>query len=76
MTRAQILQAMQDEVVKSTVYQIRYEAIIVLYQAASMGNHGQEADLHRQNLHALLDVMLDGLSTIQMLQRQLMLLRD
>lgn len=76
MNRTQILKAMQDEVLKSTVFQKRYEATMGLYQAACLDNHGQEADLHRQNLHALLDLMLDGLSTVQMLQRQLMLLRD
>lgn len=76
MNRSQILRAMQDEVVKSTVYQKRYEATIGLYQAACMDNHGQEADLNRQNLHALLDLMLDSLASVQMLQRQLMLLRD
>lgn len=76
MNRTQILKAMQDEVLKSTVFQKRYEATMGLYQAACLDNHGQEADLHRQNLHALLDLMLDGLSTIQMLQRQLMHCRD
>lgn len=76
MNRSQILRAMHDEVVKSTVYQKRYEATIGLYQAACMDNHGQEADLNRQNLHALLDLMLDSLASVQMLQRQLMLLRD
>lgn len=76
MNRAQILKAMQDEVLKSTVFQKRYEATMGLYQAACLDNHGQEADLNRQNLHALLDLMLDGLSTVQMLQRQLMHLRD
>ena len=76
MNRDQILKAMQDEVLKSTVFQKRYEATMGLYQAACLDNHGQEADLHRQNLHALLDLMLDGLSTVQMLQRQFMLLRD
>ena len=76
MNRTQILNAMQDEVLKSTVFQKRYEATMGLYQAACLDNHGQEADLHRQNLHALLDLMLDGLSTVQMLQRQLMHCRD
>jgi hypothetical protein len=76
MNRTQILKAMQDEVLKSTVFQKRYEATMGLYQAACLDNHGQEADLHRQNLHALLDLMLDGLSTVQMLQRQLMHCRD
>lgn len=76
MNRTQILKAMQDEVLKSTVFQKRYEATMGLYQAACLDNHGQEADLYRQNLHALLDLMLDGLLTIQMLQRQLMHCRD
>lgn len=76
MNRAQIVQAMQEEVLKSTVYQQRYDAALHMYQAACLDNHGQEADLNRQNLHALLDLMLDSLASVQMLQRQLMLLLD
>lgn len=76
MNRARIVQAMQEEVLKNTVYQRRYDAALHMYLAACLDNHGQEADLNRQNLHALLDLMLDGLSTIQMLQRQLMHCRD
>lgn len=76
MNRTQILKAMQDEVLKSTVFQKRYDAALHLYQAACLDNHGQEADLNRNNLHALLDLMLDSLASVQMLQRQLMLLRD
>ncbi|ALH23758.1 hypothetical protein FDH70_gp72 [Pseudomonas phage PaMx25] len=76
MNRAQLLQAMQEEVLKNTVYQRRYDAALSMYQAACLDNHGQEADLNRQNLHALLDLMLDSLASVQMLQRQLMLLRD
>lgn len=76
MNRSQILRAMHDEVVKSTVYQKRYDAALHMYQAACLDNHGQEADFNRQNLHALLDLMLDSLASVQMLQRQLMLLRD
>lgn len=76
MNRAQLLQAMQEEVLKNTVYQRRYDAALSMCQAACLDNHGQEADLNRQNLHALLDLMLDSLASVQMLQRQLMLLRD
>lgn len=76
MNRAQIVQAMQEELLKDTVYQRRYEAALHLYRAACLDNHGQEADLNRNNLHALLDLMLDSLASVQMLQRQLMLHRD
>ena len=76
MNRAQIIQAMQEEVLKDAVYQQRYEAALHLYRASCLENHGQEADLNRNNLHALLDLMLDSLASVQMLQRQLMLLRD
>ena len=76
MNRAQIVQAMQEELLKNTVYQRRYDAALHLYQAACLDNHGQEADLNRNNLQALLDLMLDSLASVQMLQRQLMLTRD
>ena len=76
MNRAQIIQAMQEEVLKNTVYQRRYDAALHLYQAACLDNHGQEADLNRNNLHALLDLMLDSLASVQMLQRQFLLARD
>lgn len=76
MNRAQIVQAMQEEVLKNTVYQRRYDAALNMYQAACLDNHGQEADIQRQTLHALLDLMLDSLASVQMLQRQLLLARD
>lgn len=75
MNRAQIVQAMQEEVLKNTVYQRRYDAALHMYQAACLDNHGQEADLNRQNLHALLDLMLDSMATQQMLQRQILTFR-
>lgn len=76
MNRAQIVRAMQEEVLKNVVYQRRYDAALHMYQAACLDNHGQEADAQRQTLHALMDLMLDSLASVQMLQRQLMLLRD
>ena len=43
MNQAQIIQAMQEEVLKNSVYQNLYEATMGLYQAACLDNHGQVA---------------------------------
>lgn len=50
----------------------QHTAILVLFQAAVLENKADLADTYREQAHDLLDLLLDCISTIQMLHRQLM----
>ena len=70
MSPEQLLQALQDEGIKVQSIGQKYGAQTQLFQAACLENNGQQADAHREQLHALLDLLLDSISTCEMLKRQ------
>lgn len=72
MTRDQLAQALRREALNVTVAQHRYEGARNRFNAASMEGSGKEAEEARQELHALLDVMLDSAACSMMLSRQMM----
>lgn len=70
MSPEQLLQALQAEGVQVQSIGQKYGAQTQLFQAACLENNGQQADAHREQLHVLLDLLLDSISTCEMLKRQ------
>lgn len=71
MKRVDINAALQREVVSGAVAMHRYEGAKRMFDAACLDGDGQRADLHRQELHAILDIVLDGTASTMMLTRQM-----
>ncbi|WPD58255.1 hypothetical protein [Pseudomonas phage PIP] len=65
MNRAQTIQAMQEEVLKNTVNQRRYDAALHMYQCPILITTGRKLDPTGRT-HALLDLMSDSLVPVQM----------
>jgi len=56
---------------ESEVYSKKYLAQLAMFEAACMENNGMAADAARQEMHSLIDHILDCNSTIQLLKRQI-----
>lgn len=72
MNRQEIIQKLQEELLTFQIYRKRYDAALSAYQAACLSNNVSECDLQRQNIHTIVDAMLDSISLAQMLERQLL----
>lgn len=70
MTPERILEALQETGLQAQTIGQRYAGQLNMFQAACLENNGQQSDEYRQNLHVLLDLLLDNIATSQMLQRQ------
>lgn len=75
MSQERLIKALQEEALKCQATGQRYSGALALYQAACMENNGTVAEEHRQQLHVLLDMLLDSMATQQMLQRQILTFR-
>lgn len=62
---------MQEATIKQIAVQHQTEAIIKLYEAATMMNNTVLMEQYRDQLHTLLDVKLDTVNDIMELSRQL-----
>lgn len=62
---------LQEEVIKQVSIQHQFEAVLKLYDAATMMNNKPLMEQHRENLHSLLDLKLDTTNTVMELTRQL-----
>lgn len=63
MTPEEINERLRAIVIEGAVAVNRYQAAKLAFDAACLEENGHEADKHRAELHALLDVMLDGSSS-------------
>lgn len=55
---------------------MKIEATTQLHNTSAFAGDGSQADLYRQELHALLDAKLDGFARIMQLARELMQIQD
>jgi hypothetical protein len=71
MTPAQLTTQLQQETIKQVSIQHQYEAIMKLYEAATMMDNRPLMVQYRMQLHDLLDLKLDVCHSISELSRQL-----
>lgn len=67
----QLQQAIADANIEGSALQLRYTGLINIFNAASMGANARDMDNVREQLHAVVDQILDNNSVIFMLTRQL-----
>jgi hypothetical protein len=72
-TRDQINQQLRQTQVDIVLASRRYDAAKSQFDAACFVGDGEEAQRHRDSLHATLDTMLDSTAAVMSLTRQLML---
>lgn len=70
MDARQLETAMQEEAVRCNVASQKYSATFDLYRACCMDSDAAGIESHRQQLHVLLDMLLDSIATSHMLQKQ------
>lgn len=70
MDERQLEVAMREEAVRCNVAGQKYSATFDLYRACCMDGDNAGSDSYRQQLHVLLDMLLDSIATSQMLQKQ------
>lgn len=71
MNREQLNKTIKDEIIKQASMQHQFDAVMKLYDAASMMPNPQLMEQQRNNLHALLDERLDLQGSIMELTRRL-----
>jgi hypothetical protein len=70
-TPAQVNEKLQQELIKQVSIQHQFDAIMKLYEAATMMNNTVLMEQYREQLHSLLDIKLDTCNAIMELTRQL-----
>lgn len=71
MTAEQLIKCYQKELLTMEAYLDRYSGLYRLYMGACLANNGKDADQYRQQLHNMLDSMLDSVAIVQTLRRQI-----
>lgn len=71
MKRADLQARMREEIIRQMALEHQMEGARKMYDAALLMSDQAGAQMHRDNLHTLLDCKLDSAASVQLLVRQL-----